>query len=203
MIFRICKQAHSVKQSCSLKWNLVGKNRAPPRHICLGCSRSNSTYRISYMTDVEGDASYFKNFVKISSVLDYDDTSDQVVLGNLKDHFVFGGDVSDKGGSDLYVLRHLLSLKERYPNNVHFILGNRDINKMRIIQEIGHKKHKGCYWLRGSGKIGDPLIDNVPLDSVSTLKWMLQGTMGCPETFELRREELKRELGKNISDEMI
>ena len=207
MIHRFWKRIYSVKQSCPLtfKWNIVEKKRAPSRYIYFGFTkRSNSTYKISYMTDVEGDALYFKNFVNISSVLDYDNASDQVVMCNRNDHFVFGGDISDKGGSDLYVMRHLLSLKERYPNNVHFILGNRDINKMRIIQEIGYKRHKGCYWLKGSGKIGDPLIGNVPLDGVSTLKWMLQGTMGCPETFELRREELQQELGKsNISDEKV
>lgn len=148
----------------------------------------------------------------MSSVLDYDKTSNEVVISNPENHFVFGGDVCDKGGSDLYVLRHLLSLKQRYPKNVHFILGNRDINKMRITQEIEYKRngfsniipvHNGCYWLKGSGHIGDPEMSNVPVNNVDRLKWMLKGTMGCPETFELRRTELKEDIGKNVTDDEV
>ena len=94
---------------------------------------------------------------------------------------VCGGDMWDKGGGDLYVTRQLLSLQERYgKDHVHFILGNRDINKMRILQELGIETkeqgddndddgsssssskrsnalpfHGGVYWLKGSGLVGD------------------------------------------------
>ncbi|EPY25988.1 hypothetical protein STCU_06377 [Strigomonas culicis] len=53
-------------------------------------------------------------------------------------HFVFGGDVFDQG-ADLMLGQCLLDLKARYPDRVHLILGNRDINKMvmtRIVDEV-------------------------------------------------------------------
>eukprot|EP00804_Cyclotella_cryptica_P022870 CCRYP_005065-RA/>CCRYP_005065-RA protein AED:0.02 eAED:0.02 QI:201/1/1/1/0.33/0.25/4/2706/573 len=93
---------------------------------------------------------------------------------------VYGGDVWDKGGADLYVIRQLLSLHARYPNRVHFLMGNRDINKLRIADELGVWRngsgdsrncgshvngsaleplpfHGGVYWLRGTNLPGDPL----------------------------------------------
>ena len=119
------------------------------------------------------------------------------------------GDIWDKGGSDLYVLRQLLSLHARYPHRVHFIMGNRDINKMRIIDELGipssdiHKQndlmpqpHDGVYWLGRtcSGLPADSEGNVVPSTSAAErLKWMLQRTMGSVDAFELRRNELKRE----------
>ncbi|KAL7554345.1 hypothetical protein ACHAWF_018112 [Thalassiosira exigua] len=84
-------------------------------------------------------------------------------------------------------------------------MGNRDINKMRIVDELGIgsygedqslPQHGGVYWLNGrvcSGLPADP-DDNVPSeDAAVRLKWMLRKTMGSVDAFELRRNELKRE----------
>jgi len=140
---------------------------------------------------------------------------------------VYGGDVWDKGGADLYVIRQLLSLHRRYPHRVHFLMGNRDINKMRIVDELGVPSHNlpgekaplpyhgGVYWLRGTGFVGDPLVQRqimditphfkerstqskfrlvVPSESATErLKWMLGKTMGSVDAFEFRRSELKKE----------
>ncbi len=122
---------------------------------------------------------------------------------------VFGGDIWDKGGADLYVIRQLLSLHRRYPNRVHFIMGNRDINKLRIADELSScitesvtenirlPMHKGVYWLRGTGLRGDPEkyadADGTTETAAERLKWMLRGTMGSPDAFELRRLELYKE----------
>ena len=119
--------------------------------------------------------------------------------------FVFGGDATDKGGCDLQVLQHLNALKAAHPDRVHLILGNRDINKMRFLQELsasrvaqGLEAHPGTYWVNHfrakNGKppdtpaaFGDPSPES---DRATIAKWMLGNTMGCPDTFELRRSEL-------------
>lgn len=44
--------------------------------------------------------------------------------------FVFGGDVCDRGSGDLQIIRDLLSLKDRYPDRVYFILGNRSFQSI-------------------------------------------------------------------------
>ena len=107
----------------------------------------------------------------------------------------------------MYVLRQLLSLKQRYPTRVHFLMGNRDINKMRIVNELGIlceeddastagdnvdctlPHHDGVYWLRGT----ENEESIVPTSAAERLKWMLRRTMGSVDAFQLRREELQRE----------
>lgn len=130
---------------------------------------------------------------------------DHGTIDNRNAMLVYGGDIWDKGGADFYVIRQLLSLHRRYPNRVHFIMGNRDINKLRIVDELDFgetktnrlPKHKGVYWLRGTGLPGDPekCLDSEAMTETAAerLKWMLRGTMGSVDAFELRRQELHRE----------
>ena len=51
-------------------------------------------------------------------------------------HFVFGGDSTDHKVGDLTILRLLIDLKHRYPDRVTLIAGNRDLNKIRLVQEM-------------------------------------------------------------------
>ena len=196
---------------------------------------------------MEGDASYFDRFIENSRILCFEPTkrnfgrakaqggsgsffpySKQVAFRTDSSMLVYGGDVCDKGGSDLYVLRQLLSLQHRHPDRVHLLMGNRDINKMRIIPEMGADKpdgdhqhlpyHGGCWWLAGTGLDGDPLADDKPENGASKvpsnspaerLRWILSKTMGSPDAFELRRDELVREemltnkTSREISDEEV
>ena len=181
-----------IKVISAFRFNNIIRRLRPIRnshvHFSTTLSHTPSVKRkISYITDVEGDAKYFDRFVNNSQILQFeecqpktskdgfyfpyshhvvfksstsssshnDDDNDQNVL-------VFGGDVWDKGGNDLYVIRQLLSLEQRYGSQrVHFILGNRDINKMRILQEIGLPKtklppHDGIYYMKGRNICGDP-----------------------------------------------
>lgn len=161
---------------------------------------------ISFLTDVEGDGLYFDRFVQNSKVLEFKPRppcfkADEYFpysheLAFKEDgKLVYGGDVCDKGGQDLYVLRQLIKLKERHPTRVHLLLGNRDINKLRMIDELQPKPHKGVYWLRQRA----PDRNDAPLETAKRLEWMLSNTMGSPNAFELRRKELTREKYANLN----
>ena len=185
---------------------------------------------IAYLTDVEGDKHYLDRYVERSKVLTFknlttaaasSNTTSTILLPSFYQQYidftttnsilVFGGDICDKGGYDLYCIRQLLDLKRRYRNRVYFILGNRDINKLRILQELGTTTldstntsslssmpyYPGTMWLYKSGKIGDPsnktLLKPLQDDPSFRLKWILSETMGSSNAFELRKHELQWE----------
>ena len=73
--------------------------------------------RISYLTDLEGDAGTWQRYVQISEVLEEGpDGSVHVKAGC---HFVFGGDAVDHKSGSRQVLTELLSLRKRFPDQVH------------------------------------------------------------------------------------
>mmetsp|Transcript_25531 Transcript_25531/g.31400 ORF Transcript_25531/g.31400 Transcript_25531/m.31400 type:complete len:83 (+) Transcript_25531:259-507(+) len=69
--------------------------------------------RVSYISDVEGNISYFKKYVERSKIVSFDKD------GNLKlsenGIFVFGGDIFDKGPGDIRIARLVINLKRKYP----------------------------------------------------------------------------------------
>ena len=191
----------------------------------------HSTILVSYFTDIEGDKFYLDRYVDNSKILkwiannkrtDPGETPSQafsmysypecpptsfpydrrIDFCNSNSILVFGGDLWDKGGFDLYVTRQLLDLKRRYPDRVVWVLGNRDINKLRMTQELGLPAkstpsskvsvpyHPGLTWFRGSGRVGDPEGPLPSMDPGNRLKWILGNTMGSPDAMEHRRQEL-------------
>ena len=48
----------------------------------------------------------------------------------------FGGDVCDKAPGSLQITQQLVSAKKRYPDRVFLIVGNRDMNKLRLLFEL-------------------------------------------------------------------
>ena len=117
---------------------------------------------VSFCTDVEGNWEYFVSFIECSEALSF-------VAGPSFDHrgvcqlnlaegwrFVFGGDVCDKGGvvgGTVRVTRTLLALKQTHPSRVTLLLGNRDLNKMRLTSELAPSQLEqldnvaGPYWV--------------------------------------------------------
>ena len=96
---------------------------------------------VGYVTDVEGSGDYFERYLAISQVLGRDPVTQNLFLKDdpvLKrvTHFVFGGDLFDKGPNDLHLAEDLVALKQRYPSRVHLIVGNRDINKLKLFAEL-------------------------------------------------------------------
>lgn len=141
---------------------------------------------ISYCTDVEGNYDYWERFLELSKVLKRDEATSKVVFTNPKAQFVFGGDVCDRGPGDLRLLNDLVQLYEDNTGRVHFILGNRDVNKMRIPVELHVKYLEApgkCYWIPA-----DP--EQKPQSAADRLKWILAKTMGSPGGFNYRKDEL-------------
>jgi hypothetical protein len=211
------------------------------RH-CLS-TRNDGTRLITYLTDVEGDKAYLERYIRQSKILTMRDNHNHNNSHNntasnsqhLHQHqptilpydwcidftdpdgeLVFGGDLWDKGGHDLFCVRQLLDLKRRYPQRVHFILGNRDLNKLRILNELGSDdgltnptrttmvmpRHHGVYYLTGTGRPGDPMLPNAGISQtcpVERLKWMLADTMGSPQAFEFRKQELELEREERLA----
>eukprot|EP01130_Rhizamoeba_saxonica_P000656 TRINITY_DN10602_c0_g1_i1.p1 TRINITY_DN10602_c0_g1~~TRINITY_DN10602_c0_g1_i1.p1 ORF type:complete len:744 (-),score=128.14 TRINITY_DN10602_c0_g1_i1:24-2255(-) len=163
---------------------------------------------IGYISDVEGNLDYFMKYVAISKVLDYDQSQNQLLLRN-DCYFVFGGDAVDKGPGDIRFVRLLVDLKDRYPDRVFLILGNRDINKTKLTSEIHQTdidrsidEIPGPYWVDSGSRVTyrmflESLAEEQNVDDinelhnrVNKLKWLLVHTMGCQTTFEFRRQEL-------------
>ena len=100
---------------------------------------------------------------------------------------------------DVRVVRDIVNLKEKYPSRVHIILGNRDINKMRLTVELSNKALRSppdVYWNR------DVNVNQTNQKPADRLKWILLRTMGAPIAFESRREELI-DLGKSACDDDV
>lgn len=98
---------------------------------------------VTFVTDVEGNFDYLMRVVAINSALtllgvnDADGSLDLALADGW--HFVYGGDSVDKGGAvggSMRVVRTLLRLKRKYPTRCTLILGNRDLNKMRMTSEL-------------------------------------------------------------------
>ena len=103
------------------------------------CSVSKSQeQRIVYLTDLEGNYDKWVEFQKLSGA--FETRSDGTPILKPGYHFVYGGDVSDKGSGTKRILRDLVTLKENQPRVVTLIIGNRDLNKIPLLQLYGDNK---------------------------------------------------------------
>lgn len=153
---------------------------------------------VSYCTDVEGNWDYWERFLEISQVVGRDPNTKKVIFKKPNAQFVFGGDVCDRGPGDMRLLNDLVQLYEDNKGKVHFILGNRDVNKMRIPVELHVKYLEApgkCYWINA-----DP--EQKPQSAAERLKWILAKTMGSPGGFNYRRDELAA-MGRPHGDEDV
>ena len=165
---------------------------------------------VGVCTDVEGNGRYFERFVEISKVLSRSPETGELQLAP-EAAFVFNGDAVDKGSHDARFVNELVDLADRYPGRVTIILGNRDLNKMRLAQELHPehiarvplKDHPGVYWTKGKSEkgIADSLavtpgittnaMGEVENTVANRVRWILAHTMGAATTFELRRREME------------
>lgn len=184
-------------------------------------------WNVCFLTDIEGNWEYLVQLIHNSAALSYRGTApDGAAIVELADCWkvVFGGDACDKGGETggtVRVVRTLCRLKRAHPDRVHLLLGNRDLNKMRLTSELAPSQLarlndvRGARWvppnkrvgpaqyLRGvlakAGQASEAIIKQEALVAANTLasrvRWMLKDTMGAEGEFERRAKELQ-ELGK-------
>lgn len=185
---------------------------------CKLCPKGDPA--VAFITDAEGNGFYFFSVaLQVNNIVDY--RNDQLEFEDIyKDNgcFVYGGDTVDKRDSDRLIVKKLNQFKKKYPHRVFLVLGNRDINKLRIYVELD-KDHantsrlprpfdvsKVCYWDKNV-YCGDD-EENLPKNSypswlkkqgdtthcwLNMLKWTLECTMGAPAAFDYRRQEMARE----------
>ena len=169
---------------------------------------SSSIEEVGYITDLEGDLDTFNRYLDSRRAVLRRDAKGELQLRSPNMAFVFGGDLFDRGPGDLQLARELVALKKRHPDRVFLIMGNRDINKMRLAAELqpeevarGADTAFKAWWDPKASELPDYLAKKGWPDTRATrLKWMLQCTLGSPNTFQHRSEELAHLQGKAISD---
>lgn len=177
---------------------------------------------VCFLTDVEGNFEYLKAFVELSEALSVvtEEEDGSLELELLEGwHFVFGGDSVDKGGAvggSVRVVRTLVALKKKYPTRCTLILGNRDLNKMRLTSELAPSELEnyaavpGPYWVperkrvtpaaylrklvAARNGVAEGEVDQASIEAANTmanrLRWILRETMGADGEFERRQAEL-------------
>lgn len=180
--------------------------------------RMAAALRVALLTDVEGNWQYVRNVVQQSSCLklveDSLELQDDCML-------VFGGDAGDKGAQTLRCYEQLVELKRKHPDRVVLLVGNRDVNKMRLTSELHDSEMdlstmakeilEGPAWVPTDKRVtlSDFLAtrQQQTAQSVNTkanrLQWMLEHTMGAQGDFERRRGELQARQKKQVSDEDV
>ena len=151
---------------------------------------SKPDHDVAYVTDVEGSwdrlASYFVDNPHVRL-----DADGRVHLSPGVT-FVFGGDAIDRGPWSRRIVRTLLDVKQRHPNRVVLLAGNRDLNKLRLVRELdGHPPKRAPDEIRAAPR-------------AAQLQWILANTMGAADAFEHRRAELAIERATStVEDEDV
>lgn len=156
--------------------------------------------KLLYWTDVEGSWTRFVTLVEKAASLEllrYEkkgETMDVALAPQVA--LVYGGDVGDKGPGTIRIVRILLALKKRYPKRVFLILGNRDLNKIRITSEMADLELSRAAadvvrppWLPNPPSYVD-FLSGRPDCAKNRLLYILDVSMSAPEAFENTRTEL-------------
>eukprot|EP00928_Gymnodinium_smaydae_P047345 TRINITY_DN31592_c0_g1_i1.p1 TRINITY_DN31592_c0_g1~~TRINITY_DN31592_c0_g1_i1.p1 ORF type:complete len:728 (-),score=133.43 TRINITY_DN31592_c0_g1_i1:16-2082(-) len=191
--------------------------------------------KICYCTDVEGHWPYFCNYVALSRGIRFSKDGEYHNAADIPDllleddwHFVFGGDSCDKGPGTVRFLRAVVQLKKRYPERVHLILGNRDVNKIRWTSEVFEESElarlspevPGGYWVPQKARTSPwaylrkiaAAAESVEEDELTEeqvkkyntkanrLRYHMKHDMGADGEFEFRREELALLNGQELKE---
>ena len=98
------------------------------------CVQQNTYYNYIFAPDIEGILEKLLLIFKNHNLITDNNLYNIVISKN--QHIVFMGDLFDKGIHNKRIAEYVFYLKNKYPNQVTFLLGNRDINKIRYLIEI-------------------------------------------------------------------
>lgn len=177
------------------------------------------------MSDVEGHWDYFCAFVALSRCLSFRGVGDAKHFTSPSDceldladgwQFIFGGDSCDKGPGTIRFCEALVSLKRRHPRRVHLILGNRDINKMRLSSDLSQAEVDRMvdapigYWVPEKARVSQrEFLSALNEDGgdirqrqtkANKLRYMLDVEMGARGELDFRRSELAMLKGVEASE---
>jgi hypothetical protein len=161
---------------------------------------------VEALSDLEGNKNRLDDFLSQSENLTLDEKGRLKVKEGA--HFVYVGDVMDRGPNSRKILEMLVDLKERQPHQVTLIAGNRDINKIRLTLELNDEalfrkrseRSKFPYFI---GNSGAATYNSQADTKINRLKWMLSETLGAKHAFELRRKELSSANAALVNDEEV
>ncbi|MDP1829892.1 MAG: metallophosphoesterase [Archangium sp.] len=139
---------------------------------------------IAWLTDVEGRWDKLVSFTAANPHVSLVDGALRLAEGVT---FVFGGDAIDRGAHGRRFVSLLLAARRAYGDRVVLLAGNRDINKLRLVTELG-----------GQPRPSAPATSN----RAELLRWTLANTMGAGKAFEFRAAEL-REAGEPAHDDAV
>jgi len=143
---------------------------------------------VTYLTDVEGVYPKLTSFCRGNPSLSLVDGRLEVRPGHL---FVFGGDAVDRGPHGRRIVRALVDVKRRQPEQVVLLAGNRDINKLRLAREL-----RGHLPKRAPAEASEwPLPD--------LLRFLLEHTMGAKGAFAFRQVELREQDPRANDDDVV
>jgi hypothetical protein len=205
-----------------LSWNFFGS-----------AEHSRHASQILHLTDFEGTRFFFDAINKSKVVSYHPETGLHFTNNNLKQHFIFGGDATDRGSHDLAITEMLIDFKKRHPNDVTLLAGNREIKNGRFSIELAEPfirerllHSQQPRWLQQQTVPRDYVIARMKIENVYTnenpeaikkyvdslsiaqcqliyLQWMLEKTMGCPNTFRYRREEISKKMLRMATEEDV
>ena len=128
---------------------------------------------VGYVTDVEGNLDYWNRYIEFSNILARNSNDGEIYLKE-NCQFVYGGDVCDRGMGDIQILQDLLKLKLQYVERVHFIMGNRDINKLRLpfsLSNFALKHPPVAFWFNDINN-SNTKENNIADNKADRLKWV-------------------------------
>ncbi len=165
---------------------------------------SNSLYNYKFVTDLEGRIEPLMQNLEAYGLRMKGNELDFINEGS---RLVFGGDASDRGSHSIEIRRLFSKLKEKYPDRVTLIWGNRDLNKLGLLlseyrlEITGKNASRPFYdWLAKKYSIDGK--SEAELNKLNTAKNRVLyhfEAIGCNNCLENHQIELERIKGKKVS----